>query len=759
MRRLALLLLAALSGAFLALPVPRPEAPRSAELLDREGRLLGATVAADEQWRMEREGPVPESFALALIEAEDRRFRWHPGVDPLALARALRDNLSQGRVVSGASTLSMQVVRLSRANPPRTLAEKMIEAALALRLELACTKDEILALYADNAPFGGNVVGLEAASWRLFGRAPEALSWAEAALLAVLPNDPGELHAGRNRPILRDKRDRLLHRLHQSGRLDAEELALALAEPLPERPVPVPQDAPHLLARARGRTRSTLDQDVQRATAEVLARHQARLAGGGVHGAAALVLDLASGETLAYVGNVPGGAAHGDQVDVVRAPRSTGSLLKPLLYAAMLEEGLLLPGQLVPDLPTRYGGFSPENFDRLHEGAVPADEALARSRNAPAVHELRTYGVARFAARLRRQGMSTLFRPADDYGLALIIGGAEGTLWELTGLYRDLGLSALHPDAALPPAARWRAGEAGPTRPAHTDAGAAWLTLQAMGELARPGERAAWRSFAGSAPIYWKTGTSWGFRDGWAIGLDGRRVIGVWVGNPSGEGRPELTGQLAAAPVLFDLFERLGPGAPIPAPDGQLIEVEVCAHSGLLAGPDCEQTRRARAPRAATGARGCTWCRPVLCLDDCQRRVDQSCPGVAGAEPRGWFSLPPAMEALYRRVHSEYRPLPPLAEGCAAAPESGLAILVPAQDAAVFVPVELDGARGRVVVEASAREPEAELHWHLDDQYLGSTRGAHQLAISPAAGAHVLTVVSSTGASVARRFEVVTRGG
>ncbi|HKZ32063.1 MAG TPA: transglycosylase domain-containing protein, partial [Vicinamibacteria bacterium] len=451
---------------WLFVPVVPFDDPLSTVVLDRDGELVGASIAADGQWRFGVAAGVPSKFAAAITCFEDRRFYWHPGVDPLALARAAVSNLRGGRVVSGGSTLTMQVVRLARKGRPRTFAEKAVESVLALRLSLSLSKRQVLGLYAAYAPFGGNTVGLDAAAWRYYGRDAARLSWAETATLAVLPNAPSLVHPGRNRELLLAKRNRLLDRLRERGAIDALSADLAKREPLPPAPEALPMLAPHLVARVRAErgalrfragdespwVRTTLSQSVQVRATEIVARHQRALAENGVQNAAVLVLDVATGEVLAYVGNhwPPGSADHAEHVDVVPARRSTGSVLKPLLYASMLEAGELLPAQLVADLPTHIGSFHPENFDRAYAGAVPAAQALARSLNVPAVRLLRAHGVERFAAVLRRLGLSTLDRPGAHYGLALILGGAEGTLWDVTGVYAGLARSALAgtPDAA-----------------------------------------------------------------------------------------------------------------------------------------------------------------------------------------------------------------------------------------------------------------------------------------------------------------------
>jgi penicillin-binding protein 1C len=695
------------------------------------------------------------------------------------------------------------VVRLSRKGRPRTLVEKAVEAVLALRLTLSLSKEEVLGLYAAYAPFGGNTVGLDAAAWRYFGRDARQLSWAETATLAVLPNAPSLVHPGRNRDLLVAKRNRLLDALRERGTIDAMTADLAKLEPLPPAPAPLPMAAPHLVARLRqeartGRfragdaspwVRTTLRKPVQERVSEIVGRHRRVLAENGVWNAAALVLDVPTGEVLAYVGNQwpPGPGEHGEHVDVVPAARSTGSVLKPFLYASMLEAGEVLPAQLVPDVPTHIGTFHPENFDRAYAGAVPAAQALARSLNVPAVRMLRAHGVDRFAAVLRRLGITTLTRPGDYYGLALILGGAEGTLWDVTGAYAGLARSAL----AATPAAQRRAFFApvilrDPRRPgpegsagnadssAHGRTGAprndttsplspaaSYLTLQAMLEVERPGDELAWRAFSSSRKVAWKTGTSYGFRDAWAVGVTPRHAVGVWVGNADGEGRPGLTGHSAAAPVLFELLGALPGGGWFAPPAEGLEDVDVCARSGMRAGPDCETRRAELVPRAGLDSPPCSFCRLVHTDAAAEWQVHGDCEPVAAIRTVAWFVLPPAMEAHFRRLHADYRPPPPFRPDCraglGASGSAALAFVYPREGAAVYVPVEMDGGVGRVVFEAAHRDPAARVFWHLDDEYQGETRDIHQMALAPRPGPHVLVLVDERGETVRRRFTVVGR--
>jgi penicillin-binding protein 1C len=386
---------------YYSLSFPLFEVPYATVLEDKKGNLLGAAIADDGQWRFPQTDSVSEKFKLAITHFEDQYFDFHPGFNPFSLLRATWQNVKAGKVVSGGSTLTMQVIRLAR-HKDRTFWEKFKEIALATRLEMACSKEEILKLYAAHAPFGGNVVGIDAAAWRYFGRNSHQLSWAENALLAVLPNSPSLIYPGKNHKLLLKKRDLLLHKLLNNNVIDTLTYQLALTEVIPSHPHALPSFAPHLLTRMRNeglkgkRKRSSLDIVLQQQVSKILYRHHLPLKANQIFNGAALILDVQSGDVLAYVGNTQAGASHGEAVDIITAPRSTGSILKPFLYAAMLDEGQILPQSILPDIPTFIDGFAPKNFDQSFEGAVPADEVIALTLNVPAVHMLRADGVEKF---------------------------------------------------------------------------------------------------------------------------------------------------------------------------------------------------------------------------------------------------------------------------------------------------------------------------------------------------------------------------
>jgi penicillin-binding protein 1C len=768
--------------------------PASTLLFSREGELLSARIAADGQWRFPESDSLPERFIHCVVEFEDRRFWWHPGVDPAALARAVRLNFSHGEIVSGGSTITMQLARLARGGRRRTVGQKIVEAAWALHIETTTSKSRILRLWASHAPFGGNVVGIEAAAWRWFGRSPWQLSWAESAMLAVLPNSPAMIHPGRNRDALVAKRNRLLETLAARGVIDSVECSLACAEPLPDAPLPLPDEAPHLLERmaaesgssttsaSRGkRLVSTLSRTTQRAVQQTVNLAAQELAANHIYNVAAIVADISTGEVVAYAGNVTNREQqlHGEQVDIVAAERSTGSLLKPLLYAAMLDDGMILPGTLIADTPLNINGFTPSNYNRTFHGAVPAREAISRSLNVPLVRMLSRYNTGRFRSLLQQMGMTTLHYGADHYGASLILGGAEGTLWDLAGIYASMarvlsGGGGVHPlrvragNSTTSPSLRegtppYKGGEL-PARRQQApplSAAAIWSTFEAMSDLARPEEEADWQAFSSMRRVAWKTGTSYGSRDGWSVGVTPRWVVGVWVGNASGEGRAGLTGVGSAAPIMFDILSMLpaetsgfgsGDGW-FETPYDELTEMAVCRRSGHRASDICDLVDTLLVPRAGVETPLCPYHRLVHLSPDLRWRVDSSCQPVAHIVTTSWFVLPPAQEYYFRSHNPSYTPLPPARPDCRSVVEN-IDIVYPEHGAEIFAPRGMDGEREAIVCTAAHSDRDATLFWWLDGEFLGQTQLTHRMAISPGGGQHTLTVTDNQGNRRAVNFTV-----
>jgi len=780
LRRWLAYLLLAMTGLLFWLWLPRPlfDDPLSTVLLDRKGELLGAKISPDQQWRFPECDSVPEKFRQAIVCYEDRYFYHHPGFNPVSLLRAAWLDIKYRKIVSGGSTISMQVIRLARKNRERTFWEKGREILLSVRLELTRTKKDILRIYASHAPFGGNVVGLDAASWRYFGVDARHLSWAGAATLAVLPNSPGLIYPGRNPRFLKAKRDRLLDLLLKEKVIDATTCELAKGEPLPGKPFALPQWAPHLLGRAvregsRGtKVATTVDLALQKRVAEILDMHSTRFKANEIHNAAALVLDVKTGNALVYAGNLPRTttAEHGNDVDLILAPRSTGSILKPFLYASMLNSGLLLPNTLVPDIPVQIGGFIPENYNLTYDGAVPAKRALSRSLNIPAVKMLQTYGYDQFYALLRKIGMTTLTFPADHYGLALILGGAEADLWDLAGIYASMARTltrftdngSTYSKADFHPPSYQEKDEPGNNshddQASWFDAGSVWLTLEAMVEVARPDEEFQWQQFSSSGNIAWKTGTSFGNRDAWSIGVTPEYVVAVWVGNASGEGRPGLTGISMAAPVLFDIFKALPPTTWFKTPATAMVRVPVCRYSGYRATTLCEFTDSVWIPKQGVKTGPCPFHHLVHLDQSGKWQVNSDCESPGNMQHVSWFVLPPVQEWYFRNKNPFYKVLPPFRPGCAGAGDrNNMDIIYPKNGSKLYVPVDLDGKPGSTVFKVAHRNAAMKVYWHLDDQFIGTTVQIHQMALSPGHGKHRITLVDENGENLAIWFEVISK--
>jgi penicillin-binding protein 1C len=749
----------------------------------KDGELLSAAIAKDGQWRFPETTSVPSKFSDALITFEDKRFYAHWGVDLLSLARALKQNFVNRRITSGGSTITMQVIRLSRKGKPRSFLQKVIEIALATRLEVRHSKEEILELYASHAPFGGNVVGLDAACWRYFGRDPDQLSWGEAALLAVLPNAPSLMHPGKNRDQLKKKRDKLLDKLEALGKIDSFTATLAKEETIPNEPQLLPRHARHLLTRAmkdgyaENVIVSTIDNSLQREVEAIVQNHNEKLTANQIHNAAAIVINVSDGKTLAYVGNIEGNKSDSHhEVDAIVAPRSTGSILKPFLFAAMLDEGKILPGTLLPDVPTIINGFAPKNFSLAYDGAVPADKALVRSLNIPAVHMLKSYRYEKFHSLLRNIGMKTLNRGPDHYGLSLILGGAEGTLWDIAGMYASMART-LNNYRQYPGQNRYSRGDFhapyyfianASAANSHTvsmplendtwiSAAAIFQTFDALKEVYRPGEETGWRYFNSSKKIAWKTGTSFGFRDGWAVGVTPHYVVGVWVGNADGEGRPGLTGTDTAAPIMFDIFSRLRENEWFNAPATEMESVTVCKQSGYRNSTWCDEIDTLKICSTGLQTQACPFHKPVHLSANREFQVHNHCDDFDKIVRATWFVLPPMQEYYFRQRNLSYKPLPPFRPGCQnGSPLISMDLIYPKNNSQIFIPRELNGSDGKVVFELAHSNPKAVVYWHLDGNFIGSTTGKHNMPLNPPHGNHFLTIVDEKGESINHSFSVIS---
>ena len=744
------------TGYIFCLPRHLFHVPYSTVVTDRNEELLGARIASDGQWRFPPRNTTPEKIKECLITFEDKHFYHHWGVNPFAIGRAFYQNVKNKRIVSGGSTLTMQTIRLAR-NESRTFREKLIEMIWATRLEFRASKEEILSMYISHAPFGGNVVGLDAAAWRYFGHSADDLSWAESAMLAVLPNAPAMIHLSKGRKTLLDKRNRLLKQLLEKKTIDSSTYELAISEPLPDEPHALPQIAPYLVSRfyqeRNGEySRSTINKGIQTQVEDLAERWSNEFGRSDIRNLAILVIDIPSNQVVAYCGNVHFDRKQGgNQVDVIQAPRSTGSILKPFLYYAMLQEGSLLPDMLLPDVPVNINGFTPQNFSMQFEGAVPASEALARSLNIPAVTMLQRYGVPKFHSFLQQIGLKTINRSSSHYGLSLILGGAEATLWDVTNAYAMMGRSLLQlPQTScslLLPTSRITEST-DPFQP-----GAVWQTFDALKEVNRP-EEIDWKSIPSMQTIAWKTGTSYGFRDAWAVGVTPRYAVGVWVGNATGEGKPGLVGAQTAGPVLFDIFNLLPSSSWFTRPAGIFVEAEVCRKSGHLKGRFCDETDTLLVLPAGLPTEACPYHHLVTLSADESQRIYENCANTEPTLRKSWFTLPPVWEWYYKQHHPEYKPLPPFKAGCGEDTFQPMQFIYPPMNARIKLPKQLDGSKGFLTVELAHNNPNATVFWHLDETYQAQTQDFHKISLQPAAGKHSLTAVDGEGNTISTTFFV-----
>ena len=538
----------------------------SPRVTDRSGRLLRAYTTSDGRWRLPaRIADVDPRFFEMLFAYEDRRFREHPGVDALALVRAAVQLVDSGRIRSGGSTLTMQVARLLEPRNGRTLAAKLHQIVRAVEIERILTKDQIVSLYLELAPYGGNIEGIRAASLAYFGKEPRRLTLGEAALLVALPQSPEARRPDRSVAAARAARDRVLDRFAALSHTPVDEISAAKAEAVPSGRRPMPMLAPHAADRAvaesgqGGEVRLTIDADLQRNLEEV-ARDRVRglaLTLGPDVSLAMLVIDNRDGAVVARVGSPDYfDARRAGQIDLTRSLRSPGSTLKPFIYGLGFEDGFIHPETLIDDRPARYGAYAPQNFDFTFRGTVTVRTALQLSLNLPALAALDRVGTGRLTARLANAGAALILPEGETPGLAIGLGGAGITLSDLVMLYSGIArrgvalpLTERVADQPLPMVSEERR---------LMEPVAAWYVANILIGTPPPDNGASGR-------IAFKTGTSYGYRDAWSVGFDGSHTIGVWVGRPDGAPVPGLIGRNAAAPILFDAFARL-PTAPTALP-------------------------------------------------------------------------------------------------------------------------------------------------------------------------------------------------
>ncbi|MCP3097594.1 penicillin-binding protein 1C [Myxococcus sp. K15C18031901] len=773
----ALLALAAV-GVGLAWWVPLParlHAPPSVVMEYRDGTPAHVFLAPDERWRIATSTErIDPAYLRALLALEDKRFFTHPGVDPLAVARAALLNVTRGRRVSGASTLTMQLVRMLEPRP-RTFGSKVVESFRALQLELRLSKQEVLAAYLQFVPYGRNVEGVEAAALTYFGHTAAHLSPAEISTLLAVPQNPNRrFPVSANVERLTAARDDVARRLldadalprgpHDAQVTPAQVLAEVRATRAPDELVAFPRDAPHVAVWLRAqrpdapRLRTTLEQGTQRLVERLMRDASRELKPRGIHNGVAIVVDRERGDVLALVGNFDFfDEAHGGQIVGFATPRSPGSALKPLLYAMGIDQGLVGSEQLVADIPMTYGGYAPRNFDGRFQGLVRMEYALSQSLNTPFVRLLERLGVERFLAALRSTGVTSLVPEPGYYGLSAAVGGIEVTPLELAGLY-----VALAGDGRAR-TLRLLADGATASEPARVvSPGAAWLTRKALSLRDRPDFPERRRLTGMPARVHWKTGTSFGNRDAWAAGSGPLHTAVVWLGNFDHSPSVHLVGAESAAPLLFDILEGVGPkGTEVPEselhPPADLIRVEVCAYSGHLPTEACPQRKHVFARREAVPTQSCPYHQRVEVDVASGLAVGPACRAGRKTESRVFVTWPATIRRWLEEQHRRLPEPPSAAPGC----EPGGARVAPGivSPSAGHVVLLIPGVapdQQEVPLEAEASH-ERVLSWFVDGALLASARADERVWWTPSPGTHEILVTDDRGLTSKRTVVVRER--
>ncbi len=732
----------------------------AAVVYDSQGRPLRFFLPEDNRWRFEVGlEDISPRLVEAVIASEDRWFHHHPGVNPLALVRAFYVNARAGRVVSGASTIPMQIARMAEPKS-RNVNSKIKEAFRAFQLKWHYDDNQLLEIYLNVAPYGGNIEGVAAASYFYFGKSPRALSPAEIALLTALPRSPVAYDPTRNSEAALRERNKVLDQLAGRGVFTKEEAERYSKEPVPSKRKLQPFSAPHFSEYvyqkvSRGESaRTTLDSSIQRIASEIAGRHLDNLRRDGIENLAIVVIDNETRSLKALVGSADYfDKKNSGQVNLALARRSPGSALKPFLYAMAIDLGLVIPDTYVLDVPTDYSGYIAENYDGTYRGHITLRHALILSLNAPAVRLLAQVGLRDFHELLLRGGLATLDRPSGKYGLPLILGAGEVTLLDLTNLYATLASGGIHrPLKVIEDETR----SYDETRLFSREA--SYLTTDALAELKRPDMSSnTWALTRDVPEVAWKTGTSYGHRDAWSLGYSTRYTIGVWVGNPGGRGQKGISGSGHAAPILFDLFRGIeGNGSRIAMPDGLNLEtIEVCRSSHLLPTPYCGQRDKVTYVKGVSRLERDTYSKRIFVDKETGELLLGECIGERPHEARTVTTYPAELVAWRMAEGKSVEAIPPLSPLCKDVPsESPPKVVSPDRTTPYRVLNGMPSEYQRVELIARVSEEVDMLYWYQNGKLIAATKPYRRTFIPLEAGTHNLVVVDSSGRSGSVTYKV-----
>ncbi len=720
------------------------------------GEVLSASVSSDQQWRIQCNTDVPEKLKTAIILFEDEYFYSHPGVNLVSISKATYQNIKAGKIKRGGSTLTMQLARIHYKNQRRSYIQKIKEIFLSIAIELNYSKEEIIANYCQYAPFGGNIIGYCAASYKYYDKEPELLSWSESVTLAVLPNAPSDVFPGKGQKRLQKKRNYLLKKLLAKKYIDSTTYRLSLLESIPTQSNHFDNLAPHLLTNFKKHklenNHTTINYNLQKSVINLVQNYHDRYVTNGIDNMAVLILRN-NGEIASYVSNTSCKTSDcGKNVDIIHAFRSPGSILKPFLYGLSLDKGSISPTSILLDIPSFYNGFSPKNFDRKFRGIIPAKDALTMSLNVPAVNLLSKYGIDGFITDMKNLGYKNTSNNANYYGLSLILGGNEVSMMEVGQSYMNLVRTA---DGELPIMPIFSKNQ---TIKNDIDTypisrGGAWLVLQMLSGVNRPSSQEGWQYFTNKKNISWKTGTSYGYRDAWSVGVTKDYTVVVWIGNADGEGKKGLTGIKKAAPVLFSVFDLLPDSEEISLSYKDLSYQTICKQSGYTANDDCPETIQTLLPKSSHNLPLCSFHKTYSIDATGKYLINSSCDDFSNIQQKVFFVLNPVANSYYKKYSTKDYSLPPLSPNCMET-AGNLAIIYPMNNSTILLPKDINKIKQELICNATTAGEE-KLYWFLDDQYLEETTEYHKIKLSAKKGRHQLTIVSPSGDSKTHRFEVI----
>lgn len=720
-----------------------------------DSTMLHGFLSADQKWRLyaDLEEITPE-LRKAFIFKEDRWFYFHPGVNPMAVFRAAWNNLSKARRTSGASTITMQLARLLKP-APRTARNKVVEMFRALQLEWHYSKEEILQQYLNLLPYGGNIEGVKSASMIYFGQSPESLSPAQVVMLTVIPNNPNALRPGSNYDRLMQRRNHWLLKMKHKDIFSDASIDDALSEPFERKRYPMPSLAPHLAYRLKTMSMdkfgliTTINPVVQDRVEGLVKNHVRLLRTMQINNAAVLVINNHTMEVEAYVGSAGFDEdLFQGQVDGIRALRSPGSTLKPLLYALAFDQGLISPKMIITDVPANFNGYRPENFDETYRGKITVEQALALSLNVPAVNLLDRMGNESFINTLLKGGFRWIGRNRNRLGLSVVLGGCGATLEELTTLFSGFANHGIYKPLRL------AKSEQNNSSDSLCSPGAVYMITQILTGLKRPDLPSQYQSSADLPKIAWKTGTSYGRRDGWAIGYDRDYTVGVWTGNFPGNGIPELNGTDCAVPLLFNIFRAISPKnrADWFAPPKDIDFRLVCSESGMPPDTFCHHVTMDYFLPGISPSIRCNHLQRQYVNESETMSYCRTCLPEKGYKEMLMPFYPADLISWYIEMQIPYKALPPHNPECPTINNGNAPFITSLTDGAEYLLIY--SRKQQLMLSCNADNGVSKVYWYLNDRFYKAAVPSEKVFFTPEAGNYKISCSDDRGRNSDVRVKV-----